>query len=100
MGVADPVGLAGHDRVDDVRNGDDPGAAAARLPDRVERVDRLTGLAHRHDERLGTDDREPVAELARDVGVGVDLPPGLDRLPPDEGSVVARPAAEEEHAAV
>ncbi len=90
------VGLARERRADGVRHGEQAGTLATRVPGSLERVDRLAGLRDGERERVGPEDRIPVAELARDVDLDRQAGPVLDRVLRDETRVVRGAAGDDE----
>ena len=91
-GVERAVGLAGELRVEHVADRERDGAAVARHALRGHGVGRLAGLRHRDHERLFVDDREAVAELARDVDLDGQARPLLDQEAPDQARMARRAA--------
>ena len=92
----DPVAALPADRrADDVDRADDLAALAPQLLDRHQRVDGLARLGDRDVERVRVDDRGPVAELARGLGVGRDPGQLLDQGGAHLAGVVGGSAAEE-----
>ncbi len=96
VGVDHRVGLARDGGAVGVADGEHPGPLRAGVPDRLQRVRGLAGLADRHHQRRVGEDRVAVAELRRQLDLDGDPRPVLDGVLRDHPRVERRAARDDD----